>query len=116
MKFHDHPLQVGDEVVLYCPSLKKGVPSKLQFKYSPGFKIQKCVSEWNYLVSNGRFTTLVHRERLRKVSRRGPHLQINPALLRAFPSFVIHDVQAPSRPEERDNGPRSMPAHLAWLL
>ena len=112
-KVHDPPLKVGDDVVLFCPSLKKRIPEKLQFKYSPGFKVQKCISEWNYLVSNGRFTTLVHRERLRRVFRRGPHLEINPDVLREFPSSVDHGVRASlPRPGERDSGLRPTSAPL----
>ena len=110
--YHDrrvnaNPFQVGDSVVLFCPRLEVGVPSKLQSKFSPGFVVKKVISEWNYVVSNGRFTTLVHRDRLRKLPSRSPHLTINPALLQQFPCFSSPKLPSSiSIPKPPDDGQR----------
>ena len=81
------PLSVGDTVALFCPQLKRGVSAKLQGKFSPGFRVLRVVSDWDYLVSNGRFTSLVHRERLRLMPTRSPRLRLNSDVLSSFPCF-----------------------------
>ena len=116
------PLSVGDKVVLHSPSLKKGIPSKLQDRYVPGFEVLRVLNEWNYIVSNGRFTTLVHRERLRKVEDRKPRLLLNPDVLSRFPCFSPADKSSLSVPKPEDDGPehssvpvRVPPVHLDLL-
>ena len=86
-RVNSQPLSVGDSVALFCPQLRRGVSAKLQGKFSPGFRVIKVISEWDYLVSDGRFTSVVHRERLRFLPSRGPRLHLNPDVLRSFPCF-----------------------------
>ena len=91
-----HPLSVGDSVALFCPQLRRGVPAKLQGKFSPGFRVIRVISDWDYLVSDGRFTSLVHRERLRLLPSRGPRLHLNPDVLRSFPCFSASQLPVSS--------------------
>ena len=99
-RVYDPPLNVGDEVVLYFPVLTPGIARKLQDKWSPGFRVNERVGEHNFVVTNGKFTTLVHRNRLKHVASREPRFRADP--FSALPDR--HCFQTPPFPRGSGGG------------
>jgi hypothetical protein len=83
----DPPLHVNDRVFLHFPVTTPGVSSKLEGKWRSGFVVLERIGETTYRISNGSFTTTVHRNRLRLLPKRPNHLIVNEEEFETFESF-----------------------------
>jgi hypothetical protein len=68
-------VRVGDNVVLVHPSLKRGLSRKFQAGARKGFRVVEQLSPVNFRITDGRWTQIVHCDRLRKVWPRPDHMK-----------------------------------------